>query len=266
MEKPIMTFKYLQLSTKAMISYICIDKPKTMNALDGELLNELSEAFIKCRDDADTRVIIISSKAKEYFISGGDIGHISTFSGPVDAKAHIAKIQDTFNMIEKLNKPVIAAINGLALGGGCELAMSCHIRIASENARFGQPEIKIGLIPGAGGTQRLALLCGKGIATELVLTGDMIDAERALRIGLVNHVAPKGSLMQEAERIAKRIASNAPLATQFALEALNGLGDGAVEDGLHMERDLFALLCSTSDMQEGVTAFKEKRKPNFVGK
>jgi len=237
-----------------------------MNALDGSLLDELSMVFKKYRDDTDTRVIIIYSNAKEYFISGGDIGYISSFSGPIDAKEHIAKVQDTFNMIENLNKPVIAAISGIALGGGCELAMSCHVRIASENAKFGQPEIKIGLIPGAGGTQRLSRICGKGIAAELVLTGDTIGAERALKIGLVNHVVPEGTLIQEAEKIAKKIISTAPLASQYALEILNRSDDRSLEDGLNMERDLFALLCTTADMLEGINAFKEKRKPNFVGK
>ena len=146
------------------------------------------------------------------------------------------------------------------------MAMSCHVRIASENAKFGQPEIKIGLIPGAGGTQRLSRICGKGIAAELVLTGDTIGAERALKIGLVNHVVPEGTLIQEAEKIAKKIISTAPLASQYALEILNRSDDRSLEDGLNMERDLFALLCTTADMLEGINAFKEKRKPNFVGK
>jgi enoyl-CoA hydratase len=261
-----MDFNHLRCNTENFITYICIDKAKTMNALDGDLLKELSTAFMNYQEDLNTRVIIILSSAKKYFISGGDIEHISSFESPVAAKCHIADVQHTFNLIENLNKPVIAAISGLALGGGCELAMSCHIRIASETAKFGQPEIKIGLIPGAGGTQRLARLCGKGIAAELVLTGDIIDADRALRIGLVNHVVPEDALIQEAERIGKRIVSNAPIAVRFAMEAINRSGDSNLEDGLNMEKDLFALLCSTADMREGVAAFKEKRKPTFVGK
>ena len=260
-----MEFEYLQCSTNNGISHIRMNKPETMNALDQGLLDELDSAFSKYGENENTRVIIISSSQKGYFISGGDIKYISEFPDVVGARDGILHIQDLFNMIEDLKKPVIAAISGVCLGGGCELAMSCHIRIAAENAKFGQPEIKIGLIPGAGGTQRLSRLVGKGIATEMVLTGDMIDAQQALRIGLVNHVVPADSLMLTAEDIAKKIASNAPLATRYALEAISRSGEGILDDGLTMERDFFALLCTTADMREGVKAFKEKRRPRFTG-
>lgn len=261
-----MELSHLRCNTDDFITYICIDKPETMNALDGALLRELSTAFSNYEEDPSTRVIILFSGSSKYFVSGGDIEHISSFESPVAAKSHIGEVQHTFNLIESLSKPVIAAVGGLALGGGCELAMSCHIRIASESARFGQPEIRLGLIPGAGGTQRLARLCGKGIAAELVLTGDLITSDTALRIGLVNHVVPEKDLIERAESIARKIVSNAPLAVRFALEAMNRSGEAKLEDGLNMEKDLFALLCSTADVREGVRAFREKRKPKFIGK
>ena len=261
-----MEFEYLQCSTNNGISHICMNKPETMNALDQGLLDELGTAFSEYDEDENTRVIIISSSQEGYFISGGDIKYISEFPDAVGARDGILYIQNLFNRIEKLGKPVIAAISGVCLGGGCELAMSCHIRIAAENAKFGQPEIKLGLIPGAGGTQRLARLVGKGMTTEMVLTGDMIDAQTALNVGLVNHVVKGDSLMPMAEDIAKKIAFNAPLAIRYALEAIGRSDEGTLNDGLTMERDSFALLCTTTDMREGVDAFKEKRRPRFTGK
>ena len=260
-----MEFEYLQCSTDDGISHIRMDKPETMNALDRGFLNELDSAFSKFSKDDNTAVIILSSKHRKYFISGGDIKYISSFPDAVGARDEINHIQDLFNMIEDLKKPVITAISGICLGGGCELAMSSHIRIAADNAKFGQPEIRIGLIPGAGGTRRLPRLIGKSIATEMILTGDIIDAQQALRIGLVNYVVPGDSLITTAEDIAKRIISNAPLAIRYALEAINRNGVGNLKDGLNMERAFFALLCTTSDMREGVKAFKEKRRPIFIG-
>ena len=261
-----MEFEYLQCSTNNGISHIRMDKPETMNALNQGLLDELGAAFSKYGNDENTRVIIISSSEKGYFISGGDIKFISEFPDATGAREGIFYIQKLFNRIEALEKPVIAAISGVCLGGGCELALSCHIRIAAENAKFGQPEIKLGLIPGGGGTQRLTRLVGKGMATEMVLTGDIVDAQQALRIGLVNRVVKEDSLMPTAEDIATKIASNAPLAIRYALEAICRSDDGTLDDGLAMERDSFALLCTTADMREGVNAFKEKRRPVFIGK
>ncbi|MCD6306500.1 MAG: enoyl-CoA hydratase/isomerase family protein [Deltaproteobacteria bacterium] len=259
-------FKYLQCSTNNGISHIRMNKPETMNALNEDLLDELGAAFSEYGGDHHTRVIIVSSSHEGYFISGGDIKYISGFPDAVGARDGILYIQNLFNRIENLEKPVIAAISGVCLGGGCELAMSCHIRIAAETAKFGQPEVKIGLIPGAGGTQRLARLVGKGMATEMVLTGDMINAQQALRIGLVNHVVKGDSLIPTAKDIAKKIAFNAPLATRYALKAIGRSDEGTLNDGLTMERDSFALLCTTADMREGVNAFKEKRRPVFTGK
>jgi len=259
-------FKYLQCSTNNGISHIRMNKPETMNALNQGFLDELGVAFSEYGRDHNTKVIIISSSHEGYFISGGDIKYISGFPDAVGARDGILYIQNLFNRIENLEKPVIAAIGGVCLGGGCELAMSCHIRIAAENAKFGQPEIKIGLIPGAGGTQRLSRLVGKGMAMEMVLTGDMIAAQQALSIGLVNRVVKEDSLMLTAEEIATKIASNAPLATRYALEAIRRSNDGMLDDGLTMERDFFALLCTTADMREGVNAFKEKRRPIFTGR
>ncbi|MCD6297397.1 MAG: enoyl-CoA hydratase/isomerase family protein, partial [Deltaproteobacteria bacterium] len=190
-----MEFEYLQCSTNNGISHICMNKPETMNALDQGLLDELGTAFSEYDEDENTRVIIISSSQEGYFISGGDIKYISEFPDAVGARDGILYIQNLFNRIEKLGKPVIAAISGVCLGGGCELAMSCHIRIAAENAKFGQPEIKLGLIPGAGGTQRLARLVGKGMTTEMVLTGDMIDAQTAFKEGPEHHPVTPPTLL-----------------------------------------------------------------------
>ena len=213
-------FQNIKLETKNHIAYVTIDRPKVLNALNMATMQELKQAFASIKDDADVRVVILTGAGEKSFVAGADIGELSQHT-PVSAKEYTHQGQAIIDAIENLGKPVIACINGFALGGGCELAMACTMRLASDNAKLGQPEVKLGLMPGYGGTQRLPRLVGKGIAMQLVLTGEMISAQEAHRIGLVNEVVAAAELIPRAEAIAAKIIANAPLAVQYTMEAVN---------------------------------------------
>ncbi len=258
-------FQNIRFEKKNQIAYITIDRPKVLNALNMATMQELKQAFAAIKDDDEVRVVILTGAGEKAFVAGADIGELSQHS-PVSAKEYTHKGQATVDAIENLGKPVIACVNGFALGGGCELAMACTMRLASENAKLGQPEVKLGLIPGYGGTQRLPRLVGKGIAMQLVLTGEMISAQEAHRIGLVNEVIPAGELIARAEAIAAKIIANAPLAIQYAMEAVNRGLDLPLADGLFLEATLFGVCCATEDKNEGTKAFLEKRPAQFKGK
>ncbi|HKO58156.1 MAG TPA: enoyl-CoA hydratase-related protein [Thermoanaerobaculia bacterium] len=244
---------------------VTIDRPKVLNALNAQTIEELGRAFAEARDDAAVKAVILTGGGEKAFVAGADIAELATMT-PVTGKATAEKGQRVFASIERFPKPVIAAINGFALGGGCELALACHIRIASEKAQLGLPEVTLGIIPGYGGTQRMARLLGKGKALELILTGDRIGAAEALAVGLVNRVVPADQLMTTAEEMARKIASRGPLAVRAAIEAVMSGSEMPLEEGQLLEATLFGLLASTDDMREGMQAFLEKRAANFQGK
>ena len=260
-----MSFENIRLETRDRIAYVTIDRPKVLNALNMATMSELCSAFTQLKEDRDVRVVILTGAGEKSFVAGADIGELQK-NNPVEAKEYTHRGQDVLDLIENLGKPVIACINGFALGGGCEIAMACTMRLASDNAKLGQPEVKLGIIPGYGGTQRLPRLVGKGIATQLLLTGEMITAQEAHRIGLVNEVVPAAQLITRAEAIAQAIIKNAPLAIQYCLEAVNHGMEMTQQEGLYLEATLFAVCCATEDKKEGTTAFLEKRVPNFAGK
>jgi len=260
-----MSYQTLLYNSKNSIASITINRPDKLNALNKQAKQELAQLLDSIKHDSDTHVVIITGAGEKSFVAGTDIGELvelNTESGKLFAQGG----QEVFDRIENLGKPVIAAVNGYALGGGCELALACHIRIASENAKFGQPEVNLGIIPGYGGTQRLARLIGKGRAMEMILTGDQIDAQEALRIGLVNKVVPLGELMKTAESIAQKILSKGQLAIRLALKAVNITDETNLTDGLALEASLFGVCCGSEDFKEGTKAFLEKRKPVFKNK
>ncbi|HLE17355.1 MAG TPA: enoyl-CoA hydratase-related protein [Syntrophales bacterium] len=250
---------------KGQRAYVTLNRQNVLNALNSMTLDQLRDIFERIVDDSEVRVAILTGSGEKAFAAGADIQELIELV-PARAKELGRKWHGLFNLIENMGKPVIAAINGLALGGGCELAMACDIRIAAENSKFALPELKLGVIPGGGGTQRLPRLVGKGMAKELILTGRMIGANEALRIGLVNRVVPALELMTVCEQMADEIIKAAPLAVQYSLEAINKGFYMSLEDGLQLETNLSALICSTEDMKEGTTAFIEKRKPKFRGR
>ncbi len=256
-----MAFKNLLLEKDGPIAVLSVNRPKALNALNEDTLEELDQAIDQVALDEEVKVIIITG-AGNAFVAGADIVAMQTKTA-IEGKAFGALGQEVFMKIEKLLKPVIAAVNGFALGGGCELAMACDIRIASEKARFGQPEVGLGIVPGFAGTQRMPRLIGSGLAKELIFTGDMIDANRALQIGLVNRVVPAESLLDEAKQLAQKIVSKAPLAVRYAKQAINEGLQVDLERGQLIEQDLLALCFSTEDQKEGMKAFLEKRKPEF---
>jgi len=260
-----MTFENILLEKKNSIAYVTVNRPKVLNALNGATVEELRAAFHDIKKDAETRVVILTGSGEKAFVAGADIGELAQ-RDPVSGKEFAQRGQSVFNLIENLGKPVIACINGFALGGGCELAMACTMRLASESARLGQPEVKLGIIPGYGGTQRLPRLVGKGPAMQQVLTGEMITAQEAYRIGLVNEVTAAAELIPRAEAIAAKIIANAPLAVQYAMEAVNKGMEMTLAEGLFLEASLFAVCCATEDKKEGTTAFLEKRPAVFKGK
>ena len=260
-----MAYENLLFETKDQIAYITFNRPKVLNALNRKTVEELGDALNRVREDSPVRVLILTGAGEKSFVAGADINELAQRT-PVDGKDFSLFGQEIFHRLETMGKPSIAAINGFALGGGCELALSCTMRIASKNARLGQPEVKLGIIPGYGGSQRLARLCGKGIAHELILSGEMISADEALRIGLVNRVVEQAELIPTAESIAKKIAANAPLAVKFAMEAVEHGMEMPQEEGLFLEATLFGLCCATEDMREGTRAFIEKRPAQFKGK
>lgn len=252
----------VRTETREGILVVTIDRPKVLNALNAQTVNELAEAFVAAREDQTVRCVILTGAGEKAFVAGADINELAQMT-PITGKETSEKGQRAFRFIERFPKPVIAAINGFALGGGCELALACHIRIASEKAQLGLPEVTLGIIPGYGGTQRMARLLGKGRALEMILTGDRISAPEAERIGLVNKVVPADQLMPMAEEMARKIGSRGPLAIRAAIEAVMSGSDMAFDDGQTLEATLFGLLASTDDMKEGMTAFLEKRPADF---
>jgi enoyl-CoA hydratase len=260
-----MAYENLIYEVRDSIAYITFNRPKVLNALNRQTDQELLLALGEAKLDATVRVLILTGAGEKAFIAGADINELAVRT-PVDGKEFSIFGQGVLRILETMGKPSIAAINGFALGGGCELALACSIRLASRTARLGQPEVKLGILPGHGGSQRLARLCGKGAAHELILTGDMISAEEAMRIGLVNHVYEPAELMPAAEAMAKKIAANAPLAVQYSMEAIEHGMEMPQEEGLFLEATLFGLCCATEDMHEGTRAFLEKRPAQFKGK
>ena len=250
---------------KGPIAYVTLNRPKVLNALNQATWDDLRTAFKDARDDAAVRGVILTGAGDKAFIAGADISELAHVTA-VEAQESSSFGQAVLDLIENLGKPVIAAVNGFALGGGCETAMACTIRVASENARFGQPEVKLGLIPGGGGTQRLPRLVGKGRALQLILSGETISAQEAYRIGLVNEVVPAADLITRAEAILKQIFSNAPLAVKFSLEAVNKGMETSQAEGLSLEASLFGLCAGTEDKKEGTSAFLAKRAPQFQGR
>jgi len=250
---------------KGAIAYVTVNRPKVLNALNTPTWNDLRTAFEDARGDAAIRGVILTGAGNKAFIAGADIGelaHVAAFEAEQSSRFG----QEVLDLIENLGKPVIAAVNGFALGGGCETAMACTIRLAVDTAKFGQPEVTLGLVPGGGGTQRLPRLVGKGRAIQLILSGEMISAQEAYRIGLVNEVVPAADLITRAEAILNKIASNAPIAIKFALEAANKGLETSQDEGLLLEASYFGLCAATEDKREGTTAFLEKRAPQFHGR
>ncbi|HYM22235.1 MAG TPA: enoyl-CoA hydratase-related protein [Vicinamibacterales bacterium] len=258
-------FENLLLDRDGAVATVTINRPKVLNALNGATLDELRRVMLALQRDADVRVIILTGAGEKAFVAGADINELAVQS-PTGGRDHALSGQHVFDLIENLGKPVIAAINGFALGGGCELAMACTLRIADETAKIGQPEINLGLIPGYAGTQRLPRLVGKGRAMEMILTGQPIDAGRALSIGLVNGVAPAGGLMDAVRGLAARLATSAPIALRYIIDAVNKGAEMPFAEACRYEATLFGLIASTDDMREGTKAFLEKRKPAFTGK
>ena len=259
------TCENLKFDKKDHIAYVTVARPKVLNALNAATMEELRRVFTAIKDDPEVRVVILTGEGEKSFVAGADINELAV-KDTIQAKEYTHRGQAVLDLIENLGKPVIACVNGFALGGGCELAMACTMRLASENAKLGQPEVKLGIIPGYGGTQRLARLVGKGLAFQILLTGEMITAQEAHRIGLVNEVVAAGELIPRAEAIAKKIIANAPLAIQYCMEAVHKGMDMTLADGLYLEATLFGVCCATEDKKEGTTAFLEKRAANFKGK
>jgi enoyl-CoA hydratase len=246
------------------VARITINRPDKLNALNTTVLAEMGDAITRIETDATIQGVILTGAGAKAFVAGADIAELSQ-QGPIDGRARAIAGQLVFRRLERCGKPVIAAVNGFALGGGCELAMACHLRIASENAKFGQPEVKLGIGPGYGGTVRLPRLVGRGRALELLLTGKMIDAQEAYRIGLVNQVVPQDRLLPESETLLRNILQNGPLALRACLEAVDIGLDMSLDEALLLEASHFGLLSSTTDMREGTKAFIEKRAPVFKG-
>jgi enoyl-CoA hydratase/carnithine racemase len=250
---------------KGAVAYVTVNRPKILNALNTPTWVDLRTAFEDAREDDAVRGVILTGAGDKAFIAGADIGQLS-HATPLEAEESSRFGQKVLDLIESLGKPVIAAVNGFALGGGCETAMACTIRIAVQSAKFGQPEVKLGLLPGGGGTQRLPRLVGKGRALQLILSGGMIDAQEAYRIGLVNEIVPTANLISRAEEILKQIAANAPVAVRLSLEAVNKGMDTSQSEGFALEASYFGLCAATDDKKEGTSAFLEKRAPQFHGR
>src|SRR3954454_7980432 len=250
---------------KGAIAYVTVNRPKVLNALNTPTWKDLRTAFEDARDDTAIRGVILTGAGNKAFIAGTDIGelaHVAAFEAEQSSRFG----QEVLDLIENLGKPVIAAVNGFALGGGCETAMACTIRLAVETAKFGQPEVALGLLPGGGGTQRLPRLVGKGRALQLILSGETISAQEAYRIGLVNEVVPAEQLIPRVEAILQKIFANAPLAVTYSLEAVNRGLDTSQAEGLALEASFFGLCAGTEDKKEGTTAFLAKRAPQFHGR
>jgi enoyl-CoA hydratase/carnithine racemase len=260
-----MAYDNLLYEVKDSIARITFNRPTVLNALNRKTIEELGECLKAARHDDAVRVLILTGAGEKAFVAGADINELAKQT-PVNGKEFALFGQEVIHRLETSGKPSIAAINGFALGGGCEVALACTMRIASKNAKLGQPEVKLGILPGYGGSQRLPRLCGKGVAQELILTGEMITADEALRIGLVNRVVELSELLATAEAIAKKIVANAPLAVKYAMEAVERGMEMPQEEGLFLEATLFGLCCATEDMREGTRAFLEKRPAKFEGR
>jgi enoyl-CoA hydratase len=260
-----MAFQTIELQIEGGIATITLNRPKALNALNLAMVGELQQAMRQVRDEPTVRVVVITGAGDKAFAAGADITEFKGMS-PVDAWVFTQQIQMVYLEIERLPKPVIAAVNGYALGGGCELMLACDIVYASDRAKIGQPEINLGIIPGSGGTQRLPRLIGKQRAKELVLTGDMINAQEAWNLGLLNKVVPSDQLMTEVKKLADKLLAKGALTLKAAKEAIEEGYDIELERGLGIEGKLFALCFATEDKTEGVNAFLEKRPPNFKGK
>jgi enoyl-CoA hydratase len=257
-------FSNLTLTVSDRVATLTVNRPDKLNALNAETIGELDRAIDEVRSRPDIGALVLTGAGKG-FVAGADINELAQQS-PLDAKQRALRGQAVFAKFERSPKPTIAAVNGFALGGGCELAMSCHVRLASETARFGQPEVKLGICPGYGGTQRLARLVGKGRALQLLLTAEMIDAHEALRIGLVNRVVPPGELLAAADAMARQMLANGPLALALCIEAVNFGYDANLGDALNLEANHFGILAGSEDMREGTRAFLEKRAAVFQGR
>lgn len=260
-----MEFENLILEKEDYLAILYINRPKAMNALNGETLYELEAAVKDVKADSNIKVMIVTGTGNKSFVAGADIAFMLPLS-PAEGRFFSDLGERVMRQFDLLEKPVIAAINGYALGGGCELAMACDIRLASETATFALPEVGLGVIPGFGGTQRLPRLIGEGRAKELTFTTDVIDAQEAYRLGLVNHVYPLDQLMDEAKKLAKKIAAKAPLAVGYAKFAINKGLQVDIDTAMSIESDMFGMCCATTDKSEGMGAFVEKRKPQFMGK
>jgi enoyl-CoA hydratase len=260
-----MSYSTILFDVRDALAFVTINRPDKLNALNDQVVEDLRDAAEKIATDPAIRGALITGAGPKAFIAGADIGDLAK-QGPFDGKARALRGQAVLRRLETCGKPVVAAVNGFALGGGCELAMACHMRIASENAKFGQPEVKLGIIPGYAGSQRLPRLVGKGRALQLLLSGDMIDAQEAYRIGLVNQVVPQDELLPETEKLLRGILAQGPVAVALTLDAVERGLDMTLDEGSNYEATLFGLIASSRDMKEGLSAFLEKRPPRFEGR
>jgi enoyl-CoA hydratase len=260
-----MAYETLIVEVRDGVAVVTVNRPEKLNALSDRVMDELDAAFAALGADAAVRGVILTGAGEKAFVAGADIGELATQT-PAEGRERSIRGQSVLDRIEDLGKPVVAAVGGFALGGGCELALACHVRVASDGARLGTPEVKLGIMCGYGGTQRLPRLVGKGRALEMLLTGEMVDAQEALRIGLVNRVVPKEKLLAEAEALLRKMLANGPVSLRFTLEAVNDGLEMPLDEAQRAEATLFGLICSTGDMKEGTKAFLEKRPAKFQGK
>ena len=260
-----MSYQTLLLDVKDNIAVVTVNRPDKLNALNAQTINDLNSVFDELKENEEVYVVVLTGSSEKAFVAGADIKELNKLD-MISAKEFAEEGQGVLNKIEKFDKPVIAAVNGFALGGGCELALACHIRLASDNAKFGQPEVNLGVIPGYGGTQRLARLINTGRAMEYILTADMISADEAYRIGLVSKVYPQNELLAKAIEMAKKITGKGQQAIRLAMNAVRAVDEMSLKEGQNLEASLFALCCGTEDFKEGTSAFLEKRKPEFKNK
>ncbi|PKL84109.1 MAG: enoyl-CoA hydratase [Ignavibacteriae bacterium HGW-Ignavibacteriae-3] len=257
-----MDYNNILCEVKNKIAFITINRPDKLNALNNATLTELKKCFTYIKNENEINAVIVTGAGEKAFVAGADISELNKLNA-VSGQIFSENGQEVFNMIEKLGKPVIAAVNGFALGGGCELALACHIRLASDKAKFGQPEVNLGIIPGYAGTQRLTRLINSGRAAEMILTGDLIDSHEALRMGLVNNVFKGEELMTKAVEMAEKISSKGQIAIRMAIKAIVACDDVSEIEGQNLESSMFGLCCGTEDFKEGTSAFLEKRKADF---